>query len=133
MSKSSLVNYNFGSLTLREKTLPEVINVTTMDPECSSVKINWELVNHFTSGNTNVVVPLSAGVSFKFIQAQPPNVFYGTFQCGTVGSSFANASDVDFSSGTGSIGDTLDLVCDGVNYYVRGTAAVAGSLIYNDC
>ena len=40
MSKSSLVNYNFGSLTLREKTLPEVINVTTMDPECSSVKIN---------------------------------------------------------------------------------------------
>ena len=72
MSKSSLVNYNFGSLTLREKTLPEVINVTSSQLILTDEHSGSIVVNHFTSGNTNVVVPLSAGVSFKFIQAQPP-------------------------------------------------------------
>lgn len=53
--------------------------------------------------------------------------------CGTVGSSFTNASDVNFSNGIGSVGDTLDVICDGTSYYVSGVSANPNGLIYNDC
>ena len=88
----------------------------------------------------------SSGVSFKFLQAQPsysvyitadvndcPNVFSGHFMCGTVGSSFTSASDVDFSSSQGAIGDVIDVVCDGTTYYATGSSAHAGGLFVNDC
>jgi hypothetical protein len=146
MSKSSAVTHEFGAITSHEPMLPSIINITSSNLVLSHFNSGAIIINQYTAGTTHVSIPLEARVSFKFIQAQPthqvyitastsgcPSVFNGHYMCGTVGSSFTNASDVDFSNGTGSVGDTIDVVCDGVKYYVNGVSANPNGLIYNDC
>jgi hypothetical protein len=146
MSKSALVNHVFGSIDLNEPILPDVINITSSSLILSSMNSGSLVVNQFTAGSTHVSIPLEAGVSFKFIQAQPnnqvyitasisgcPSVFSGHYMCGTTGSSFTNSADVDFADSNGAVGDSINVICDGAKYYVTGNSANRDGLFHNQC
>lgn len=149
MSKSSKTNHDFGAINISGGgvPIPHVITFTAtgnLDVHESGALV----ICSNTSGSCGITLPIHHGVNYKFIQTIAGNQFgilmrggnaadnlYGNAVCTStsVGNSLNNStgtSDIEFTN-TSVIGDQINLVCDGTNYYFSGTYKNIGGVTVN--
>ena len=95
------------------------------------------------AGGAAIALPAaSAGINFKFyvgalfastnwVISAPTAIIRGGALVNSVNVIAAGSTNINLVATADTIGDTVDLISDGTNYYVRGVGALAGAITFS--
>lgn len=130
-----------GTLAAQRRVVSTLTTGTTLTA-ADSGKV-FLLIQAGTARTATLPAPVS-GLNFRFVlktastanwsivQAAAADDFVGTVVDGAGSSDTATSTDtlVRFVGGTAVAGDEVELVCDGTNWYTRGSCDAAGGVIF---
>jgi hypothetical protein len=139
MAERTAVTTSNSVTRIREKT-GTIAVATTLTAADSGVVYT---IPAATAGAEITLPTLKAGLNFKFIVAgafattdwtivSSTSVIYGVANVNSVSILGAAENTISFVASAETIGDYVNLVCDGTSWYADGFAAAAGGVTFTD-
>lgn len=140
---STSLNLQGTASLFGQKRSSSILATTTVLTSADSGKVFYLV--QAVAARTATLPALEAGLTFKFIlttaaagnwsiaTAQAADDFVGSVTAadGNAGDTAADADTVvRFVGGTASVGDQVELECDGSDWYIRGSMRVTGGIVF---